>query len=315
MFLESTRLVGAGCGSGARQHPRYAVGMRIDRLYAERQPVFSFEFFPPQSEAAATTLRRTIAELQATHAPDFVSVTYGAAGSARQRTVELVTGIQRELGITTMAHLTCVGHSAEEIREVVGLLVEGGIENILALRGDPPKGASRFKAAEGGFAHANELVDFLRRSFDLGIGGACYPETHPESENPEHDLAHVAQKVSSGARFLITQLFFDNRDYFHYVERARAAGIDVPIVPGIMPITNLAQVERFTKMCGASIPTEYHARLRSEAENPEAVIALGIEHAAEQCRALLEAGAPGVHFYTLNQSYATRSILAAIKNG
>jgi methylenetetrahydrofolate reductase (NADPH) len=287
--------------------------MRIDRLYAERRPVYSFEFFPPKSEAAAAKLERTIAELRHSHDPDFVSVTYGAAGSTRRRTVELVTRIQEELGLTTMAHLTCVGHNANEIREVVGRLAAGGIENILALRGDPPKGAAHFRVAEGGLAHASELVQLLRENFDLSVGGACYPEDHIESENSERDLAHTAHKVTCGAQFLITQLFFDNRDYFRFVERARALGIQVPIVPGIMPITNLAQIERFTKMCGARIPSEFHAGLRGEAENPEAVMALGVEHAATQCRELLAAGAPGIHFYTLNQSYATRAILAAIQ--
>ncbi len=289
--------------------------MRIDRLYAERRPVFSFEFFPPQSEAAAARLERTIAELRHSHAPDFVSVTYGAGGSTRQRTVELVQRIQADHGITAMAHLTCVGHDAAEIREVAARLVAGGVENFLALRGDPPKGSAGFRPVDGGFAHASELVALLRADFDVSVGGACYPEVHTESETPDADLAHTVHKVASGAQFLITQLFFDNRDYFAFVDRARAAGVAVPIVPGIMPITNLAQIERFTKMCGSRIPAALHDALRAEADNPEAVMAIGIEHAAEQCRELLGAGAPGIHFYTLNQSYATRSILAAVHDG
>ncbi len=288
--------------------------MRIHQRYGRGNPVFSFEFFPPKTDEAATELLRTAADLRAMLAPDFVSVTYGAGGSTRGRTLELVSRIQKELGITSMAHLTCVGHTRAEIGDVVDRLVEAGIENVLALRGDPPKGAERFEATEGGFRHASELVTFLRERYELGIGGACYPEAHPESPSRDEDLRWTAHKVACGARFLVTQLFFDTRDYLSYVDRARAAGIDVPIVPGIMPITNVAQIERFTRMCGARIPPELHARLQRYQADPPTVVAIGIEHAIRQCRELLERGAPGLHFYTLNKSHVTRSILAAIKN-
>jgi methylenetetrahydrofolate reductase (NADPH) len=240
-------------------------------------------------------------------------VTYGAGGSTRARTLECVSRIQGQLGITSMAHLTCVGATREDVSDVVRKLVERGIENVLALRGDPPKGSESFEVTEGGFGHANELIEFLSLDFDLCLGAACYPEAHPESSSPEDDLLWTRAKVEAGASFLTTQLFFDNADYFAFVERARACGIDVPIVPGIMPITNVAQIERFTKMCGARIPEELMERLRRYRDDPALVMATGIEHAIAQCRGLLQGGAPGLHFYTLNKSHATRSILAAVR--
>ena len=287
--------------------------MTIPELFGRGRPVFSFEFFPPKTDEAARQLMRTIADLKAMHQPDFVSVTYGAGGSTRDRTLELVSRVQGDLGLTAMAHLTCVGHDREELAGVVDRLVSRGVRNVLALRGDPPKGEDTFQAVDGGFHHASELMQFLQSSYDLGIGGACYPESHPESPDADDDLRWTKHKVESGADFLVTQLFFDNEDYFGFVERARTAGIDVPIVPGIMPITNLSQIERFTKMCGARIPEGLHARLAEYQDKPDVVMAIGIEHAIRQCRRLLEAGAPGVHFYTLNKSHATRPIIAAIR--
>jgi methylenetetrahydrofolate reductase (NADPH) len=287
--------------------------VRIEEAYGDHEPVFSFEFFPPKTDEAAAKLLETAADLREMVAPDFISVTYGAGGSTRERTLELVVRIQRELGITTMAHLTCVGHDQDEIREVVDKLVGEGIENLLALRGDPPKGEERFVKPAGGFGYASELAAFLRSQYDVGVGGACYPESHPESPSADEDLRWTKHKVASGARFLITQLFFDNADYLGFVERARAAGVEAPIVPGIMPITNVSQIERFTKMCGARIPADLHERLHRYQDDPSSIMACGIEHAIGQCRELLERGAPGLHFYTLNKSHATRSILAAIR--
>jgi methylenetetrahydrofolate reductase (NADPH) len=288
--------------------------VRISALHGRGRPVFSFEFFPPKTDQGARNLIATVADLKEVLAPDFVSVTYGAGGSTRERTLELVTAVQSELGLTAMAHMTCVGSRAEEIGRIVGRLEAAGIENVLALRGDPPQGESAFEAVEGGFAHATDLIEYLVLHHDVDVGGACYPETHVESPDAESCLRWTRVKVDRGARFLITQLFFDNADYFDYVERARAAGISVPIVPGLMPITNVAQVERFTKMCGARIPDELLERLRRVQDDPGAVMATGIEHAIVQCRGLLERGAPGLHFYTLNKSHATRSILAAVKS-
>lgn len=288
--------------------------MRISELHGRGRPVFSFEFFPPKSEDGARALMATVADLRDALAPDFVSVTYGAGGSTRERTLEVVSRIQSELGITSMAHLTCVGSTEADLCEVVGRLVGNGIENILALRGDPPKDATQFEATAGGFAHASELITYLEDNYQVDIGAACYPEKHVESLDPGSDLEWTRVKVQNGASFLVTQLFFDNAHYFAFVERARAAGIDVPIVPGIMPVTNVAQVERFTKMCGASIPAALQERLDAVRDDPAASMATGIEHAIIQCRDLLERGAPGVHFYTLNKSHATRSILAALRS-
>ncbi len=286
--------------------------MRIRDFHGRYRPVFSFEFFPPKTDEGAANLMRTVADLKDALNPDFVSVTYGAGGSTRARTLECVTRIQNELGITAMAHLTCVGHSRDELREIARGLVEGGIQNVLALRGDPPKGETQFETAEGGFSHATELIELLKTDFDLGVGAACYPEMHPESSDAAGDLRWTLRKQELGAEFLVTQLFFDNRDYFAFVERARKAGVTIPIVPGIMPISNVAQIERFTKMCGARIPEQLRMRLKRVEDDPGAVMATGIEHALKQCRELLEKDAPGLHFYTLNKSYATRTILAAV---
>jgi methylenetetrahydrofolate reductase (NADPH) len=282
-------------------------------MHGRGRPVFSFEFFPPKNEEGVALVMHTVADLKEALAPNFVSVTNGAGGSTRARTFETVTRIQSELGVTTMAHLTCVGVNEDELCAELGTLVGTGIENILALRGDPPKGEHAFRAVPGGFAHATDLIEYLENNYQLDIGAACYPENHVESPSSVEDMKWTKLKVDNGALFLITQLFFDNRDYFGFVERARAARIRVPIVPGIMPITNVAQVERFTKMCGAKIPSELLDRLRRVQDDPAAVMATGIEHAIKQCRGLLEGGAPGLHFYTLNKSFATRSILAAVR--
>lgn len=288
--------------------------MKIRDLLSAKKPLFSFEFFPPKTDAGVANLERTIGEL-ADLSPAYVSVTYGAGGSARERTVELVTRIQNDLGITAMAHFTCVGATRTEMATVLDRLVGGGIENIIALRGDPPAGAERFEATPDGFAHASELTAFLRERFAdrISIAGACYPEGHVECRELERDLAHALTKVRAGCDFLITQLFFDNTHYFRFVERARAIGISVPIIPGIMPIGNVSQIERFTKMCGATIPPSLFVELDRCRNDPAAVAALGVAQATAQCVELLREGAPGVHFYTLNQSPATRVILTALR--
>ncbi len=285
--------------------------MKIRDLLAGGRPVFSFEFFPPKDEAGEGALFRAIAELKPL-SPAFVSVTYGAGGSTRDRTLALVGRIQSEMGLLAMAHLTCVGASRTEIAGVLDRLKALGIENVLALRGDPPKGASAFVPSAGGFAHANELAGFVRGGWPFCIGGACYPEGHPECRDLTRGIEHLKLKVAAGADFLITQLFFDNADYFAFVKRARAAGISVPIVPGLMPVTNLQQVQRFTAMCGARIPEDLLGRLKAAGEDPAAVQQVGVAHATAQARALLEGGAPGVHFYTLNKSAATREVFRSL---
>ena len=284
--------------------------MRIRDLFSAGRLVFSFEFFPPKDEAGTESLARTIREDLRPLGPSFVSVTYGAGGSTRDRTVALVGRIRREFGIEAMAHLTCVGASRGEIALVLDRLQASGIENVLALRGDPPKGEDGFQPVDGGFRYASELTSFVRSRWGFCVGGACYPEKHVEAPDPETDLGNLKRKVEAGAEFLITQLFFDNADYFAFVRRARAAGIVLPIVPGIMPVANLDQVKRFTAMCGARIPAPLLARLE---ESPGEAARIGVEHATAQCRDLLARGAPGIHFYTLNKSAATREIFQALR--
>jgi methylenetetrahydrofolate reductase (NADPH) len=287
--------------------------MRIADLLA-RGRTFSFEFFPPKTDEAAQQLECAIAELRDLE-PAFVSVTYGAGGSTREKTIEIVTRIKRETGIEAMAHLTCAGSTPADLEAVLTRIVDAGVENVLALRGDPPRGQTAFTPMDGGFRYASELVRFIRGIYGehLCLGGACYPETHPECGNPAVDLANLKRKIDEGLEFVITQLFFDNRRYFEFVERARAAGITVPIIPGIMPITNAAQVERFTVICGASMPFALGAELDKRRDDPRAVFELGVAHATAQCVELLNNGAPGIHFYTLNRSKATREVLAALK--
>ncbi|MCB9653704.1 MAG: methylenetetrahydrofolate reductase [NAD(P)H] [Deltaproteobacteria bacterium] len=286
--------------------------MRIGNLLRTSCPIFSFEFFPPKSQAAEARLYQTLSELRALD-PAFVSVTYGAGGSTRDKTIELTRRIKRELGIEAMAHLTCVGASRDEIDGVLDALHAGEVENLLLLRGDAPRDGGPFKPVPGGFAYASELTEHVQRRGTFCLGGACYPEGHLEAPSAEVDLENLKRKVDAGAEFLITQIFFDNRVYFDFVDRARARGIQVPIIPGIMPIQSVEQIKRFTKLCGASIPADLLKALEARAEEPERVHELGIVHATIQCLGLIQGGAPGVHFYTLNQSTATREIVTAIR--
>jgi methylenetetrahydrofolate reductase (NADPH) len=287
--------------------------MRIDKLIADRrEPVFSFEFFPPRTPAGERNLFDALAALRELE-PAFVSVT--KTGSATQvQTIELVARIRDEHGIEAVPHFTCVGASEQDLRESLRVVREAQLENMLALRGDPPPGAQAFLAADGGFAHANELVALASGAeFELCAVAACYPETHVEAPDRASDLARLREKVTAGARVLITQLFFSNAAYFEFVREARDCGIDVPIVPGIMPITNAEQITRFTAMCGASIPPPLRQALDVRAEEPEAVAELGVAYATLQCAELLAAGVPGIHFYTLNRSPATRAILSSLR--
>jgi methylenetetrahydrofolate reductase (NADPH) len=287
--------------------------MRIDSLFAHDEPLFSFEFFPPRDDEGADRLFATIAALRDL-APAFVSVTHGAGGSLRDdRTVRLVERINLETGLLPMAHLTCRDSTVEDLLAEIRRYREVGIENVLALRGDPPNGEGRFVACEGGLRYGSELVRLVSTNTDLCVGAACSPEKHVESASLDDDVRAARQKVDAGASFLITQLFFDNSRYFSFVDRARAAGIGVPIVPGIMPITNVDQVYRFTAKIGASIPAALRAALETRADDAAAVIQLGVAWATLQCSELLRAGAPGIHFITLNRSPATRAILTALR--
>ena len=281
--------------------------MKISQMLATGRPLFSFEFFPPKDEAASTKLFETVVHLKGLE-PDFVSVTYGAGGSTRAKTLGLVARIKHDVGIETMAHLTCVGHSKNEVREVLSKLADCGIENVIALRGDPPKGQSTFQAEADGFRHANELVEeAAKMGFCIAVAG--YPEKHIEAKTFEEDLRYLKRKVDAGASFVITQLFFENAYYTDFVAKARAIGIEVPITPGIMPITNYAQIQRFSTLCGATIPGALKKELEEVRTDLEAVTRIGIRHAEQQCEDLLRKGASGIHFYTLNKSRATQEIL------
>jgi methylenetetrahydrofolate reductase (NADPH) len=287
--------------------------MRIDRIIEQaEEPIFSFEFFPPKSDAGERVLGLALESLRQLD-PAFVSVTYGAGGSCRDRTLELTKWIKQELGIEAMAHLSCVGSTREELRGVLDEMRDAGIENILALRGDPPRGESDWKPHPGGLSYSTELAQMISAGYEACIGGACFPEVHPEAPDLEHDLHFLKEKVQSGVSFLITQLFFDNELYFRFVDEARAAGITVPILPGVMPITDLGQIKTITGMCGASIPQALLEALEWRSHDPEAVTALGVSYATLQCAELLARGAPGIHFYTLNRSHATRAILSALR--
>ncbi|MEM6786499.1 MAG: methylenetetrahydrofolate reductase [NAD(P)H] [Myxococcota bacterium] len=286
--------------------------MRIKDMFRGRERVVSFEFFPPKTEEGVEKLYGTVEELRGCR-PSFVSVTYGAGGSTRDRTIALVTRIKQDLEMEPLAHLTCVGSTKDEVERVLDRLAEAGVENVLALRGDPPRGTTKFEKTEGGFAHASELVQFIRdKGYDFCVGAAAYPEGHPEADDLDDDLRHLVDKVRAGADFLVTQLFFDNQDYFPFVRRARGAGINVPIVPGLMPITDFKQIKRFTKMCGARIPQELYRRLKIVESDPSAVVATGVYWTTRQAKYLLDGGAPGVHFYTLNKSSATLAVHAAL---
>jgi methylenetetrahydrofolate reductase (NADPH) len=289
--------------------------MRIDRILADQDPptpVFSFEFFPPKTPEGERNLYAALAELK-TLDPSFVSVTYGAGGSTREKTIEIVKRIREEYGLEAMAHFTCVGANEEQLRGTLQEMRDAGIDNVLALRGDPPAGEEVWTKTDGGLEYSCELVALIAEDYPFAIGAACFPETHIHASSPEDDLRHLAEKVSAGVDFLITQLFFDNAVYFDFVARARAAGIEVPIIPGIMPITRVGQVERMASMCGASIPDDLRGELHARGEDPEAVLDFGVAYATLQCAELLAAGAPGIHFYTLNRSPATRAILSALK--
>jgi methylenetetrahydrofolate reductase (NADPH) len=287
--------------------------MRIpDILKAGAGPVFSFEFFPPKTEAGERNLETALAELRKLE-PAFVSVTYGAGGSTRERTIEIVSRIKADHGLEAMAHFTCVGATVPELRVTLDRMLEVGIENVLALRGDPPAGHEEWVKTDGGLEYSSELVALIRGDYPFAIGAACFPETHVHAESQEADLSHLAEKVAAGADFLITQLFFDNDVYFDFVKRARKAGIETPIVPGVMPITHVGQVQRMAAMCGASIPEGLRSELAARGEDAEAVLDFGVAYATLQCAELLAAGAPGMHFYTLNRSPATRAILSALK--
>ena len=290
----------------------YPHRMRIDELIAARRPTFSVEFFPPKTEEATGQLFATARELRALE-PDFVSVTYGAGGSTRDGTVEITKALKDELGYETMAHLSCVGETTEGLAVTLDRIDAAGIENVFALRGDPPRGQADFVQPEGGLASAAELAGFISAGWDFAIGGACFPEVHPEAPDLETDLSYLKTKVEAGAGFLITQLFFDNQVYFDFVAAARARGIEVPIIAGVIPVASFAQTKRICELCDASIPALLEAAFAAAGGDPAREFELGVAYAAQQCAELLIAGAPGIHFYALNRAPATRAVLGALR--
>ena len=288
--------------------------MRIDEIIATGgDPVFSFEFFPPKTDEGEARLFAALEALRPLE-PAFVSVTWGAGGSTRAKTIDIVSRIRANHDLEAMAHFTCVGATTDDLRADVARMRDAGIANVLALRGGRPQGETAFVAAEGGLSYASELTALVGETYpEACLVGACYPEVHSEAADRESDLAHLKAKVDAGVRVLITQLFFDNAAYYRFVEDARAAGIDVPIVPGIMPIISTAGIKRMTSLCGAKIPPALLAALEQRGDDAEAVAELGVAYATLQCAELLANGAPGIHFYTINRSPATRAILSALR--
>ncbi|MGZ5340187.1 MAG: methylenetetrahydrofolate reductase [NAD(P)H] [Solirubrobacterales bacterium] len=287
--------------------------MRIDRILETTHPCFSVEFFPPKTDEGRENLRETVGVLRELE-PAFFSVTYGAGGTTRDGTVEACRMIKDEFGAEVMAHLSCVGETAEGLRQVLDRVGEAGIDNVLALRGDPPRGEQSFEPPEGGLSSATELAALISAEYPgFAIGGSCFPEVHPEAASLEADLAYLKTKVEAGASFLVTQLFFDNRHYFEFVAAARTAGIEVPIIAGVMPITSYTQIVRFCKLCEAQIPAPLAAAMEALGGDERAEFELGVAFAAAQCAELLRGGARGIHFYALNRYPATRAILGTLQ--
>jgi len=287
--------------------------VKIPELFGKGKPVFSFEFFLPKTAEDTETFKATVRDLKKLE-PGFVTLTYGAGGSARDRTIEVAGMMKNELGLETAAHLTCIAHTKDEVDAILERVKALGIENIVALRGDTPKDRVVPPLERRDFRYASDLVAHIRTRDHFALAVAGYPEKHPEAASLDADLAALKAKVAAGGDWIITQLFFDNARYFAFVKRARSAGIICPIFPGIMPVTGFAQTQKFTAMCGATIPQGMLADLQRVQEDREAVIRYGVDYAVRQCRELLAGGAPGIHFYTLNKSHSTATILSRLRS-
>ncbi len=287
--------------------------MKISEFFKTQKRTFSFEFFPPKDEISAVDFGINVGQLLKLK-PSFVSVTYGAGGTTQDRTFALVDYLQNKIGLSCMAHYTCVNATKDKVKRDLKYLESINIKNLMLLRGDPPKGQDKFIAAENGFNHANELLAFASENFNFCHAGACYVDKHPEAVSLEEDVMNMKKKVDAGADFLITQLFFENKNYFRFVELARKEGIICRIIPGIIPITAYRQIERFTNMSGAVIPGELTREITKFKDKPELTYKIGIDFSIEQCRELLENGAPGLHFYTLNKSRAAVEIFERLSS-
>ncbi len=283
--------------------------MRVAEAYSEGKFGLSFELFPPKNEAGEADLFENLPELMAFR-PSYVTCTYGAGGSTRDKTLDIIGRVHRQFHISVASHLTCVQSTVDQLRSYLDRARAAGVENIVALRGDPPKGETSFEAVAGGLRYANELVALIRSEFsDLGVAVAGYPEKHQEAPNLEVDLQNLKRKVDSGADVVMTQLFYDNQDFLRFRQRCQALGIRVPIVPGILPVTNLAQIKRITALCGARLPNDFSQALERFADDPQGQMQVGIEFATRQVQELIDAGVPGIHFYVLNKSTATAQVL------
>lgn len=286
----------------------------ISHLLADQKPIRSVEFFPPRDEPGWEQFCITAKELLAIE-PDFVSITYGAGGSTRARTAQAARYLKDDLKLLVMPHLTCVGANRAEIRNVVDELYRDGFRNIMALRGDPPKGETTFVPVQDGLRYGSDLVALLNEAYpDICVGVGGYPEKHPEASDLETDIRNLKIKADQGAHFITTQLFFDNEDYFAFVDRCRAAGINIPIIPGLMPVLSYKQIRRFTQMCGATLPAPLLERLEKVQDDPKKVEEVGIEWAAGQIKDLLSRGAPGYHLYILNRSGPTLALVDALRD-
>lgn len=285
---------------------------RIAQAYGPGKFGLSFELFPPKTPEGDGQLFEHLAQL-IPFRPSFVTCTYGAGGSTRHKTLEIISRVRKQYGCAVASHLTCVGSTVDDLRAYLREAQSQGVENIVALRGDPPRGETAFQPVAGGLRYANELVALIRSEFpQLGIAVAGYPEKHLEAPSAEVDLANLVRKVNAGADAVITQLYYDNADFFRFREQCVAAGIRKPIVPGLLPITNLAQVKRITSLCGAKLPADLVAELEAQGDDAAAQFAIGVRHASEQVRELLKADVPGIHFYVLNKSQATVGILTNV---
>jgi len=287
--------------------------MRFSEIYsAEDSPVISFEVFPPKSGRGMESLREVLPSLVAL-SPRFMTVTYGAMGTTRIRTVEIASMIHNEFELECACHLTCVGAHSDQIDAQLDHIHRHGIENIVALRGDPPRGQDSFQAVKGGFSYANELVEHIRSrgGFDIAVGG--YPEKHVEAPDMETDLSNLARKVEGGADVVITQLFYDNECFFRFLEEVRKRGITCPVIPGLLPIHSQAQVEKIAGLCGAEIPAELQRRLEAAGTDPEAAAEVGVDWCIEQCSGLLEAGVEGIHYYVLNKARVMEKVMAGLR--